>query len=884
MISRTIRYRLTTLILLVGTLSSQAANYSVVKRDMRSAWVATVWALDWPTIGASADQQKAEMTCLLDSLKDNNFNAVNFQVRSMCDAMYKSSLEPWSSYLTGTRGKDPGYDPLQFVVDECHKRGMEAHAWVNPYRFSTGSNWSTTQDAELKSGGHLLTYGSTVILDPGQQWTIDRIVAVCRELVTNYDLDGILYDDYFYPNGIPTTSSAGDYQEWQDSGTTLSFGDWRRDNVNRMVKAVHDMIQTEKPWVRFGISPAGVACTSSTVAAKYGVEPSSGSDWQYNGIFSDPLAWYSAKSVDFISPQVYWTIGYSAADFSKITPWWGTVANKFGRHVYISNSISSLTSTSTGSLAPGLSEVEAAKSPVMKASGSNSDSYDEFVNEVEMTRSTNLQDAPGNIWYSCKYLYNLNAKESFAHYLKRTVYSRPALPPAMTWKAGNNPGVVQNLTKVAYDLRWQGYDNVRYTVYAVPDSVSQTNFSKDVNYLLGMTYDTTYAIPEDYRVGYQYAVCVLDRVGNEYSPIFLGSQVNDLSSPKLLTPTEGQSVDDPFTFTWTPVADASNYTVEVAADHAFTNILATAALQDTALSSAEISNLKGNVTQYWRVHACAANYNDGVSGIQSFKPLILQVTTPADGQTDVDPSFTAEWNTQYTAATDTAILEISDDEGFASDNIVFTVTVTGANKVLIPKYTLFAGQRYYVRVTVKHDGQSKTSAVNGFTTKFLDAVAPSFVTPTDGGVLYSTDRIAVTPQEGARSNLIEVAANSSVSGRNRYVETMPDHSAVSAKLAGEIKLGSSAMTDGGTYYARARSIYINTGSGNTFTDYGAVISFTYHFATGDLDGNGVIDVNDVTALVNVILGSGTATNTDINGDGVTNVEDVAALINLALAS
>jgi uncharacterized lipoprotein YddW (UPF0748 family) len=198
-----------------------------------------------------------------------------------------------------------------------------------------------------------------------------------------------------------------------------------------MVKAVYDMIQATKPYVRFGISPAGVTCTDATHASKYGVDRCmSGSDWQYNGIFSDPLAWLSSKTIDFISPQVYWTIGYSSADYSVITPWWSKVANKFGRHVYISHSISSLTAKSS---APGLSAVE---STIRKASGPNSSSYSEFANEVEMNRTENLQNAPGSIYYSCRYLYNLSATESFAHYLHRTVYTRPALPPVMTWKAG----------------------------------------------------------------------------------------------------------------------------------------------------------------------------------------------------------------------------------------------------------------------------------------------------------------------------------------------------------------------------------------------------------------------------------------------------------------
>ena len=261
--SKMLRCAIVLLSLLMAAPSMFADTY--VKREVRSVWMATVWALDWPTqSGTSAsvqNAQKQEMIRYLDVLKADNFNAVYFQVRSMCDAMYRSSYEPWSSYLVGTRGSDPGWDPLAFVVEECHKRGMECHAWVNPYRFTTGSNWNTPQDQELKNKNMLLSHESTVILNPGLPATREHIVKVCREITKNYDIDGIIFDDYFYPNGIPSTSEAGDYTLWKSSGTSMSFGDWRRDNVNQMVRDVYNMIQEEKPYVKFGISPAGAACT-----------------------------------------------------------------------------------------------------------------------------------------------------------------------------------------------------------------------------------------------------------------------------------------------------------------------------------------------------------------------------------------------------------------------------------------------------------------------------------------------------------------------------------------------------------------------------------------------------------------------------------------------
>ena len=280
---------------------------SGVKREVRSVWMATVWALDWPSSTSSTTAQKNEMVKYLDVLQKNNFNAVYFQVRTMSDAFYKSSYEPWSSYLTGTRGKDPGWDPLAFVVEECHKRGMECHAWVNPYRFSTGSNWSTAQDQALKSAGMLLAYTksdgkTTTILNPGLESVRKRIVDVCKEIISNYDVDGLVFDDYFYPEGIPVTSSAGDYDLWQKSGASMTFGDWRRNNVNQMVADVYKMVQQQKPYVRFGISPAG---NINTV---------------YEKQYADVYRWCSEDGyLDYICPQVYFGLEHQTYDFKKVS-------------------------------------------------------------------------------------------------------------------------------------------------------------------------------------------------------------------------------------------------------------------------------------------------------------------------------------------------------------------------------------------------------------------------------------------------------------------------------------------------------------------------------------------------------------------------------------
>lgn len=479
---------------------------SGVKREVRSVWMATVWALDWPSSTSSTTAQKNEMVKYLDVLQKNNFNAIYFQVRTMSDAFYKSSYEPWSSYLTGTRGKDPGWDPLAFVVEECHKRGMECHAWVNPYRFSTGSNWSTAQDQALKSAGMLLAYTksdgkTTTILNPGLESVRKRIVDVCKEIISNYDVDGLVFDDYFYPEGIPVTSSAGDYDLWQESGASMTFGDWRRNNVNQMVADVYNMVQQQKPYVRFGISPAGAACTSAAVAAKHGIDRCPvASDWQYDGIFSDPVAWLEAGTIDYISPQLYWKTNHKTNPFGPMTKWWSYVAKHFGRHHYASHSISFLNSSNTTS------------------------DWEEIGKQVQFSRDYTENEAPGAVFYSAAYVTG-KKQSGFGEWLQVNKFQNKALTPAIDWKKSDLEKVqVSALNKRATVLSWAGVDNVRYSVYAVPESVNVETLDSNIpaEYLLGVSYKTTYTMPDDKKSGYNYAVCVLDRYGNEYEPVYYG--------------------------------------------------------------------------------------------------------------------------------------------------------------------------------------------------------------------------------------------------------------------------------------------------------------------------------------------------------------------------
>lgn len=836
--------------LLALPLQMSAANvYSTPKQEIRSAWVATVWKLDWPqtVITKTGDtkqiaKQKQEMIELLDSMAANNMNAVNFQVRSRCDAMYKSSYEPWSSDLVAKRGMDPGYDPLAFVVEECHKRGLECHAWINPYRYESQVGQWNEDDPNNYRKQHpdwLLDVNGASILNPGRKEVVQRITDICREIITNYDVDGILYDDYFYLADIKDSDDADLYSAYKNAGGTMSLGDWRRDNVNRMVKSVYNMIQTVKPWVRFGISPAGVACTSSSVANKYGIKPCpSGSDWQYNDIYSDPIAWLNDKSIDFISPQIYWTIG-NTTNYEKIAPWWSEVAAHFGRHFYSSHSITSLNTLSNAPETSGIEHLMI----TTKASGPNNTKYSEYANEIELNRTSSLDNSPGSIFYSAKYLYrkgNTGSKESFAHYLKRTTYTCKSLIPAMTWKTGNNPGAIKNLTCEGNVLKWDAYDNVRYTVYAVSNSVKKEDFAKGAESLIGISYSNSFEIPSEYLAGYRYAVCVYDRVGNEYEPTFYNAiSTESLAAPVIAAPADGAKTQDPFDLSWSAVDKATVYFVDMAHDADFKDMIKSVRTTATQISSsAFIDYLNNNEKVYWRVRACAAGYNDGVSATKTFFPQILSVIYPADGATDVNPVFTATWN--LADGKTPALVEIAADADFS--NIVFSAeSVNGSADVPVLKLKCIT--TYYIRVKLN----GKYSRTSSFSTAALAANVPVFTCPaSDGATVYADNKLSVVADPAARSVTVEVSTSPTTWSRTRYVETLPDYTFVSTKAASQIKTGGAMLADGKTYYVRARASYYDTERNILYTSYSTPISFVYNSKNSGVEN---IVASDVVTLV-----------------------------------
>ncbi len=433
---------------LVTFLFSTAAE---PQREFRANWVATVSNIDWPKtrITTQGNQtqinaQKAELISILDKMQSANMNAVFLQIRPMADALYQTQLTTWSAYLTNTRGLNPGYDPLAFAIEETHKRGMELHGWMNPYRYTnSATNHASTDYMRVQHPEWLLDFGSSGrILDPGIPAVRTHIAQVTKEVIVNYpDIDGIVWDDYFYISAITTgNQDATTFQNNNPQG--LSIGDWRRDNVNKTVKEVYDSIQRVNPGIRFGISPRGIWSTSTAAANKYGVTlPSgiTGAD-NYNSIYCDGLAWLSQGTIDYISPQLYWATyptGAAGQDYNVLAPWWQSIANKYGRHFY-----------SSQALYRGWDQSEIGL-------------------QLNKNRAVNTS-SPGSVFYNTSYF----VAENYGSYLKANFFQTKILPPVIDWKT--SPVVpVTNVQRNDNILSWNtSQTDGSVVIFAVPKELT----------------------------------------------------------------------------------------------------------------------------------------------------------------------------------------------------------------------------------------------------------------------------------------------------------------------------------------------------------------------------------------------------------------------------
>jgi len=397
-----------------------------VMQEFRAAWVATVANINWPSKpGLPMETQKQEAIALLDFLQVHHFNAVILQVRPQADALYKSDIEPWSYYLTGTQGKVPDsfYDPLEFWVKEAHDRGIELHVWLNPYRAHHKDGKEISDQSIVKKHPELVVYLKEGYwwMDPARKEVQDITNDVVMDIVKRYDIDGVHMDDYFYPypsyNGNVDFPDSISWSAYQSSGGKLSRGDWRRDAVNLLIERLYKNIKAEKPWVKFGVSPFGIW--------RPGYPESIGGFDQYDQLYADARLWLNKGWVDYFSPQLYWPVNRYAQSYPVLLGWWSG-ENKMNRHLW-----------------PGISV----------GRDSSDKNLDETINEIMIDRGM-IPQSKGVVHWSISSLTN---NPRMADTLLKSVYRKQALVPPSPWMDHNAPAapaVITTMQGDVYKISW----------------------------------------------------------------------------------------------------------------------------------------------------------------------------------------------------------------------------------------------------------------------------------------------------------------------------------------------------------------------------------------------------------------------------------------------
>jgi uncharacterized lipoprotein YddW (UPF0748 family) len=492
------------LIALIATTQIYAQSPTKIspKREFRGVWVATVSNIDWPSRpGLSADRQQQELIGLLDQHKANGMNAIILQVRPAADAFYAKSREPWSRWLMGKQGLAPaaGYDPLEFAIKEAHARGMELHAWFNPYRATTSGREIVSEDhMTRKRPDMFFTYGGNKQFDPGKPEVREYIVQVILDVVKGYDVDGIHFDDYFYPYPIAgqRIDDAATFAS-QPNGFT-SLNDWRRNNVDLLIEMLDDSIHHYKKHVKFGVSPFGI--WKNLREDSLGSRTSGLSN--FAELYADSRKWVKEGWVDYINPQVYFSFTRRAAPFATLVDWWSN--NTFGRHLYIGQAAYLVNQ-----------KMEAAwRVPT------------EVPNQIRYIRNNNR--VQGSVFFSSKSFSTV--ARGMADSLRLDLYKYPALPPQMPWLDDVVPNPPLMLTAEAKNdgvyLNWskpmpaEDHETASgYVIYRFkegekisvldPKNILKISFEEFTFFL-----DT--AVEKGSR--YNYLVTALDRLKNESDP------------------------------------------------------------------------------------------------------------------------------------------------------------------------------------------------------------------------------------------------------------------------------------------------------------------------------------------------------------------------------
>lgn len=475
------------LILLAGFVCDASAQ---AKREFRGAWIQCV---NGQFLGMSTQTMQQTLAYQLDELKKDGVNAIIFQVRPECDALYQSSMEPWSRFLTGAQGKSPSpyWDPLAWMVEQCHKRGMELHAWINPYRAKTKTTKElASSHVAIRHPEWVFSYDGQFILNPGIPECRDYICNVVADIVRRYDVDGLHMDDYFYPYPVAGQSIDDGRQFRAYNNGIKDIGDWRRYNVNVFIKQMYETIKSVKPWVKFGVAPFGIYRNKKSSP----IGSNTNGLQNYDDLYADVLLWVNNGWVDYNVPQLYWEIGHKAADYETLIRWWNTHAGK--RHLYIGEDIER-TTKKADLKNPNINQMPA--------------KY-RLHNEMNNVKGTVL-------WYAKAAVDNIG---NYGMVLRNSYWKNPALQPEMPFIDDKAPKKVRKMKVINTEdgpvLFWtapkgKGWKDeaVKYVVYRFGQG-EQVN-TNDPSKIVAITNNTFYNIKENERA--VYVVTALDRMSNE---------------------------------------------------------------------------------------------------------------------------------------------------------------------------------------------------------------------------------------------------------------------------------------------------------------------------------------------------------------------------------
>ncbi|OYP64908.1 glycoside hydrolase family 10 protein [Prevotella sp. P2-180] len=479
--------------LLLAMLIATIAAVAQPKREFRGAWIQCV---NGQFLGMSTEKMQSTLSYQLDELQKDGCNAIIFQVRPECDALYQSSIEPWSRFLTGQQGKAPSpyWDPLQWMIEQCHRRGMELHAWINPYRAKTkttsqlAANHVASQHPE-----RVFSYDGQLIMNPALDENRNYICNVVEDIVKRYDIDGLHIDDYFYPYPV-AGQSIPDKKEFSTMSNGITdLGDWRRYNVNLFIRQLHETIAKTKPWVKFGVSPFGIyrnKQSSRMGSNTKGLQ-------NYDDLYADVLLWINNGWIDYCVPQIYWQIGHPTADYTTLIEWWNHYAG--GRPLYIGEDVERTVKY------PDPSNVNSHQLP------------------AKMNLHMQMRNVKGTVlWYAKAAVDNVG---NYGTLLREQYWKTPALQPLMPFidgKAPKKPRKVKAVwTSDGYILFWtapKGHNwkdkAEKYVVYRFEkgEKCDIDNPAK----IIAITTDTFYKLPyESGKRKYTYMVTSLDRMQNE---------------------------------------------------------------------------------------------------------------------------------------------------------------------------------------------------------------------------------------------------------------------------------------------------------------------------------------------------------------------------------